>query len=200
MIKKFFFYIAILFILTKCGFTPIYSEKSNVIKSDYVTILTSNNSLAVKEAFKAIFRNSTEQSNYQLRINITEQDLPIITNSDGTIAKYRIDISTNFILYDTLNKDFVHHIDQLVKTNAGFDPIIIESVGAGQTEIDISNVADITVVVFNPHTGKYVRWHDLRHTTASDYAERGMNPYSLMKLMSESLRIMYWEAVQAFRV
>ncbi len=36
---------------------------------------------------------------------------------------------------------------------AGFDPIIIESVGAGQTEIEISNIADITVVVFSPHTG-----------------------------------------------
>ena len=28
---------------------------------------------------------------------------------------------------------------------AGFNPIIIESVGAGQTEIEISNIADITV-------------------------------------------------------
>ena len=40
---------------------------------------------------------------------------------------------------------------------AGFDPIIIESVGAGQTEIDIANVADITVVVFNPHTGDSIQ-------------------------------------------
>ena len=40
---------------------------------------------------------------------------------------------------------------------AGFDPVIIESVGAGQTEIDISNVADITVVVFNPHTGDSIQ-------------------------------------------
>jgi len=40
---------------------------------------------------------------------------------------------------------------------AGFDPIIIESIGAGQTEIDISNVADITVVVFNPHTGDSIQ-------------------------------------------
>ena len=36
---------------------------------------------------------------------------------------------------------------------SGFDPIIIESVGAGQTEVEISNIADITVVVFNPNTG-----------------------------------------------
>lgn len=40
---------------------------------------------------------------------------------------------------------------------AGFDPIIIESVGAGQTEVDISKIADITVVVFNPHTGDSIQ-------------------------------------------
>ena len=40
---------------------------------------------------------------------------------------------------------------------AGFDPIIVESVGAGQTEIEISNIADIIVVVFNPHTGDSIQ-------------------------------------------
>ena len=40
---------------------------------------------------------------------------------------------------------------------AGFDPIIIESVGAGQTEIEISNIADITIVMFNPHTGDSIQ-------------------------------------------
>jgi LAO/AO transport system kinase len=40
---------------------------------------------------------------------------------------------------------------------AGFDPIVIESVGAGQTEIEIAKIADITVVVFNPHTGDSIQ-------------------------------------------
>jgi len=40
---------------------------------------------------------------------------------------------------------------------AGFDPIIIESVGAGQTEVDISKIVDITAVVFNPHTGDSIQ-------------------------------------------
>lgn len=40
---------------------------------------------------------------------------------------------------------------------AGFNPIIIESVGAGQTEVGISNIADITVVVFNPNTGDSIQ-------------------------------------------
>lgn len=40
---------------------------------------------------------------------------------------------------------------------AGFDPILIESVGAGQTEVEISSIADITVVVFNPNTGDSIQ-------------------------------------------
>jgi len=40
---------------------------------------------------------------------------------------------------------------------AGFDPIIIESVGAGQTDVDISRVVDVTVVVFNPNTGDNIQ-------------------------------------------
>jgi len=40
---------------------------------------------------------------------------------------------------------------------ARFDPIIIESVGAGQTEIEISKITDITVVVFNPNTGDSIQ-------------------------------------------
>ncbi|MGI0087371.1 MAG: methylmalonyl Co-A mutase-associated GTPase MeaB [Nitrosotalea sp.] len=40
---------------------------------------------------------------------------------------------------------------------AGFNPIIIESVGAGQTEVDISRVVDVTIVVFNPNTGDNIQ-------------------------------------------
>ena len=40
---------------------------------------------------------------------------------------------------------------------AGFNPILIESVGAGQTEIEISKISDITVVTFNPHTGDSIQ-------------------------------------------
>ena len=40
---------------------------------------------------------------------------------------------------------------------SGFNPIIIESVGAGQTDVEISNIADITVVVYNPNTGDSIQ-------------------------------------------
>jgi GTPase len=40
---------------------------------------------------------------------------------------------------------------------AGYDIILIESVGAGQSEIEISKVVNITVVVFTPNTGDGVQ-------------------------------------------
>jgi hypothetical protein len=88
----------------QCGFQPIYSDISETVDSDYETVLISENSIATKEAFNSIFRNSIKKSNFELKINIMEQNQPIVTNSDGTIAKYRIDISTSFILYDKINK------------------------------------------------------------------------------------------------
>jgi len=40
---------------------------------------------------------------------------------------------------------------------ARYDPVIVESVGAGQTEVDIASIADITVVVFSPQTGDSIQ-------------------------------------------
>ena len=104
MIRKIFILLFLSNFFIQCGFQPIYSERNETVESDYETVLVSENSVSVKEAFNSIFRNTSKKSNFELKINIIEQDLPIVTNSDGTVAKYRIDISTNFVLYDRINK------------------------------------------------------------------------------------------------
>jgi LAO/AO transport system kinase len=40
---------------------------------------------------------------------------------------------------------------------AGYNLVLVESVGAGQLEVEISRVVDITVVLFTPHTGDNVQ-------------------------------------------
>ncbi len=102
--KKIFIILFLSNFFVQCGFQPIYSERNQTVESDYKTVLISENSVSVKEAFNSIFKNTTRKSNFELKISIIEQDLPIVTNSDGTVAKYRIDISTNFVLYDRINK------------------------------------------------------------------------------------------------
>jgi LAO/AO transport system kinase len=41
--------------------------------------------------------------------------------------------------------------------SAGYNLILVESVGAGQLEVEIARVVDITVVLFTPHTGDNVQ-------------------------------------------
>ena len=79
---------------------------------------------------------------------------------------------------------------------AGFDPIIIESVGAGQTEVEISNIADITVVVFNPNTGDSIQTikaglteiGDIYLVNKSDLAGSGRLFDSVMDFIGDSDR------------
>lgn len=40
---------------------------------------------------------------------------------------------------------------------AGYDLILIESVGAGQLEVEVSKIANITIVLFTPYTGDKVQ-------------------------------------------
>ncbi|MCS6767787.1 MAG: methylmalonyl Co-A mutase-associated GTPase MeaB [Candidatus Nitrosocaldus sp.] len=40
---------------------------------------------------------------------------------------------------------------------AGFNRIIVESVGAGQLDVKISSIADVTIVVLNPQTGDSIQ-------------------------------------------
>ncbi len=42
-------------------------------------------------------------------------------------------------------------------SEAGYDPIIIETLGAGQDEVDISKLVDTAIVVFSPETGDKVQ-------------------------------------------
>ena len=41
--------------------------------------------------------------------------------------------------------------------SAGYNMILVESVGAGQLEVEIARVVDLTVVLFTPHTGDNVQ-------------------------------------------
>ena len=68
--RKIFIILFVSNFFIQCGFQPIYSEISEKIDSDYETVLISENSIATKEAFNSIFKNSMRQSNFKLKINI----------------------------------------------------------------------------------------------------------------------------------
>ena len=96
--------ISILIVLSSCGFKPMYklSESSFDFRSYSITIMNENDtSREIKEEIRKSFPSSSEiKKEYVIEINTNENLEPLITNTDGTISKYRIEILLYFKLKD----------------------------------------------------------------------------------------------------
>ena len=79
---------------------------------------------------------------------------------------------------------------------AGYTLILVESVGAGQLEVEISKVVNLTTVVFNPNTGDSIQAvkaglteiGDIYVVNKSDMEGSGTLYFSLLELIGETPR------------
>ena len=118
--------ISILIVLTSCGFKPMYqlSESSFDFRSYSITIMNENDtSREIKEEIRKSFPSSSEiKQEYVIEINTNENLEPLITNTDGTIAKYRIEIIMNFKVKDKNEDTYI--IEDIVR---GFAQYSVET-------------------------------------------------------------------------
>ena len=62
----------------------------------------------IKEEIKKSFNSRSEvKKDYVIEIDIVENLDPLITNTDGTVAKYRIEIMLNFKVRDKNNNSYL---------------------------------------------------------------------------------------------
>ena len=103
--------ISILIVLTSCGFKPMYklSDSSFDFRSYSITIMYENDtSREINEEIRKSFPSSSEiKKEYVIEINTNENLEPLITNTDGTIAKYRIEIIMNFKVKDKNENTYI---------------------------------------------------------------------------------------------
>ena len=103
--------ISILIVLTSCGFKPMYklSESSFDFRNYSISIMNEHNtSREIKEEIRKSFPSSSEiKKEYVIEINTNENLEPLITNTDGTIAKYRIEIIMNFKVKDKNENTYI---------------------------------------------------------------------------------------------
>ena len=115
-----------LFYFSSCGFKPMYKLTENSIdfRSYSITIMNENDaSREIKEEIKRSFPSSSEiKKEYVIEINTDENLEALITNTDGTVAKYRIEIIINFKVKDK-NKDS-YLIEDMVR---GFAQYTVET-------------------------------------------------------------------------
>ena len=115
--------ISILLVLMSCGFKPMYklNESSIDFRNYSITIINENNtSREIKEEIKKSFpSNSKIEKKYIIEINTDQTLEPLITNTDGTVAKYRIEIIINYKVKDK-NKDS-HLVEDMVRGFAQYN-------------------------------------------------------------------------------
>jgi len=103
MKNKITIFIFLIFFTSSCGFKPMYklSESSIDFRSYSVILMNEiNTSREIKEEIKKSFPKNSSENNYIIEINVVENLDPLITNTDGTISKYRIEILLYFKLKD----------------------------------------------------------------------------------------------------
>ncbi len=96
-------YICILFLslfLISCGFKPMHklSEKSNYLENFIIKIINEDSvSREIKREIGLTFiSNQNAEKDYLIELKIDENLFPLIINSDGTVSKYRIELSINY--------------------------------------------------------------------------------------------------------
>ena len=118
--------IFLLFFFNSCGFKPMYkiSESSINFKNYSMIIMNESNiSREIKEEIRKSFPSSSEiKKEYVIEINTNENLEPLITNTDGTIAKYRIEIIMNFKVKDKNEDTYI--IEDIVR---GFAQYSVET-------------------------------------------------------------------------
>ncbi len=115
--------ISIFIFLMSCGFKPMYKNSENGIDFKNYSIIIINEkdtSREIKEEIKKSFPSSSEiEKEYVIEINTNENLEPLITNTDGTVSKYRIEIIIDFKVKDK-NKN-IYLMEDIVRGFAQYD-------------------------------------------------------------------------------
>ena len=110
--RKIIIFISLGILITSCGFKPIYKMSAdNMDISSYTIELENREQLqnVIIEELDQNFPPNTD-STYKIVLNVTEDLIPLIVNTNGTVAKYRIEITFNFSL-ENLAENKVSYVD-----------------------------------------------------------------------------------------
>ena len=107
MIKslKIFFLFSLIIVLSDCGFKPIYKTSENNLNNQTYSIVFKNDpGYLIKNKVLGIYGSTSTQSLYTINLSITQNSTPLITNTDGTVSKYRIEVMITFDVTESNNE------------------------------------------------------------------------------------------------
>ena len=95
---KSFLLLSIIIFIAGCGFKPIYklSEGSAELQNYLVEVQNSPSREIIDQVNRSFLKK--EDTNYKVYLNISENLVPLIINTNGTVSKYRVEIVVKYQL------------------------------------------------------------------------------------------------------
>ncbi len=105
--RKLLIALAIFFIFLSCGFKPIYKMTSDDTSIANYSIEVTNQVAReiIEEVNNTVIQD--ENSKYKALLSIYEDLTPLIVNTNGTVAKYRIEIEIKYELLQIDNDELI---------------------------------------------------------------------------------------------
>ena len=105
--KKYLIIILVLLFINNCGFKPIHQiTETDSNFSNYTVEVQNSVSREIIDELNASFTADGE-INYKAVISVNEDLSPLIINTNGTVAKYRIEIEINYQLIQLDSGDVI---------------------------------------------------------------------------------------------
>lgn len=108
-------------LIVSCGFKPIHKfDESGFNMANFNVIYNNTDKVSyeVKDEINRLFSSDTNGITYNLVLNIKEENIPLIINTNGTVAKFQTEISISFKVTNSQDELI---IDDSVKGYAQYD-------------------------------------------------------------------------------
>jgi hypothetical protein len=95
--SKYWFLLILLVITVSCGFQPIYktgNEKERLL--EFNLNFYNEPSYEIKNTIKSAFLDSQTTALYSINLDVIENQSALVTNANGTVSKYRVEVIINF--------------------------------------------------------------------------------------------------------
>ncbi len=123
---KIFITLLIALLTFACGFQPIYKVSDtdeNIMSFELAFNNSSDVSRYIKDEIEGVLI-SDGQKNHEIIMSIDEDRVPLIINTNGTVAKYRITVIIDFILKDLNTNEMI--INDSARGQAQYDVVTSE--------------------------------------------------------------------------
>ncbi len=113
----------LIFILFSCGFKPIYKTTENNFNTSTYSIEFQNEpDYLIKNKILEFYNSSSEDNFYTINLDTSMNSTPLITNTNGTVSKYRIEVIIDFNVNESNSKNIVYS-----DTTRGFAEYLVQT-------------------------------------------------------------------------